>query len=191
MKTGDYITTLFGRTVLDVSQHASPQTQSQSVCYYFALGRYLHPKTSSTLYDFGYGLSYTNFSLQCHLLPSAQPLQDRQSSATTGAPEPWSAPAVVVSPVAHHLRSRVDAAAWFNVSCTVRNIGNRAGDEVVIVYHSPSAAVRVAANHVLPQRRLIAFTRVTHMMPSPLCLCMVCTASLQSRKNHRQSCIVV
>jgi len=46
--------------------------------------------------------------------------------------------------------------------CTVANTGERRGDEVVQLYHSVGAAVRLRAEkaHPVPLRRLIDFTRL-------------------------------
>lgn len=49
-----------------------------------------------------------------------------------------------------------------NVSCIVFNLdAARVGDEVVMVYHNVSAAIRKAANHPVPLKRLIDFDRKT------------------------------
>jgi beta-glucosidase len=44
---------------------------------------------------------------------------------------------------------------------TVANTGGLAGDEVVLLFQRPSAAVRGLADHTLPIKRLIGFERVT------------------------------
>lgn len=46
-------------------------------------------------------------------------------------------------------------------SCDVRNTGGVAGDEVVMVFHAAGDAVRAAAPHPVPLRRLVGFERVT------------------------------
>jgi len=60
--------------------------------------------------------------------------------------------------------SGVDAAT--TLGCTVANVGGRAGDEVLQVYHQAGAAIRAAAAaasppHPVPIKALIAFERVS------------------------------
>jgi hypothetical protein len=45
--------------------------------------------------------------------------------------------------------------------CTVTNTGSMDGDEVVLVYHNVSQAIRDAANHPIPLKSLVDFQRVT------------------------------
>lgn len=84
--------------------------------------RYMHNDTMA-LFPFGFGLSYTTFSLAC--------------------------------------AAAIDTGAAFNVMCTLRNTGAMDGDEVVLAYHQPGAAVRAIAEklHPVPKRRLVAFER--------------------------------
>eukprot|EP01043_Picozoa_sp_COSAG02_P075852 COSAG02_NODE_15832_length_1138_cov_1.201155_1_plen_215_part_00 len=49
----------------------------------------------------------------------------------------------------------------FSFSCTIRNLGDRAGDEVLMVFHSVSSEIKAAAPHPVPKRNLVEFTRVT------------------------------
>lgn len=53
------------------------------------------------------------------------------------------------------------AAAQLSFSCSVKNTGSVAGDEVVQVFHSVSSAIRTAAKHPVPIRRLVDFGRVS------------------------------
>ena len=48
------------------------------------------------------------------------------------------------------------------VACEVKNVGARAGDEVVQVYHSVGDAIRtrISKDHAVPRKRLVAFERV-------------------------------
>eukprot|EP01043_Picozoa_sp_COSAG02_P045927 COSAG02_NODE_4249_length_5586_cov_14.082377_2_plen_126_part_00 len=56
-----------------------------------------------------------------------------------------------------------DDAGTIHCSCTVKNTGELAGDEVVLVYDTLSDAVReaVGASHPVPIRRLVDFERVS------------------------------
>eukprot|EP00730_Choanoeca_flexa_P014522 TRINITY_DN6379_c1_g1_i2.p1 TRINITY_DN6379_c1_g1~~TRINITY_DN6379_c1_g1_i2.p1 ORF type:complete len:804 (+),score=166.70 TRINITY_DN6379_c1_g1_i2:121-2412(+) len=56
--------------------------------------------------------------------------------------------------------SCASASGTYNHTCTVRNTGNRDGDEVVMVYHSAGSDVRDDAPHPVPLRSLIAYERV-------------------------------
>ena len=47
-----------------------------------------------------------------------------------------------------------------SVACTVTNTGTRDGDEVVLMFVRPLAAVRAAADHALAKKRLVGFDRV-------------------------------
>jgi hypothetical protein len=75
------------------------------------------------LWEFGFGLSYTNFSLSC---------------------------AAVAGPGS-------DEALHF--SCTVKNLGTVRGDEVVLCFHTVSSAIRSAAKHPVPIKKLVGFER--------------------------------
>ena len=68
-------------------------------------------------YQFGHGLSYTNFSMHCEMKSKS-------------------------------------------VACTVTNTGEMDGDEVVMMFVRPLAAVRAAADHILPIKKLVGFDRV-------------------------------
>jgi beta-D-xylosidase 4 len=46
-------------------------------------------------------------------------------------------------------------------SCTIRNLGDRAGDEVLMVFHSVSSEIKAAAPHPVPKRDLVEFARLT------------------------------
>ena len=83
------------------------------------------------LFPFGWGLSYTTFALQCD---GASP------------------------PAADEGPGRARRALF---SCTVRNTGARAGDEVVQVYVTALDDVRSAAKHPVPTRSLVDFARVS------------------------------
>eukprot|EP00937_MAST-01D_sp_MAST-1D-sp2_P007217 g7217.t1 len=52
------------------------------------------------------------------------------------------------------------AGAGATVACDVANTGDRAGDEVVMAFHAPGAAIRAAANHPVPLKALVGFERV-------------------------------
>ena len=46
-------------------------------------------------------------------------------------------------------------------SCAVKNVGGRAGDEVVQVYHAAGASIRSSVGHPVPLRSLVGFERVS------------------------------
>jgi beta-glucosidase len=52
------------------------------------------------------------------------------------------------------------AVAGSSIQCTVTNSGNVDGDEVVMMFARPTAAVRAKADHVLPLKRLVGFDRL-------------------------------
>lgn len=101
-------------------------------------GRTYKYYTGKPLWGFGMGLSYTSFRLSC------SPTNNVSTSTSERLP-----------PVASLLP--------FSVSCDVKNTGKVAGDEVVMVYHSVSDAVRAVASklHPVPTRALVQFERVT------------------------------
>ena len=43
----------------------------------------------------------------------------------------------------------------------VKNVGGRAGDEVVQVYHAAGASIRSSVKHPVPLRSLVGFERVS------------------------------
>merc|ERR1712045_746845 len=47
------------------------------------------------------------------------------------------------------------------VACQLRNVGDREGDEVVMMYHSASEEVRAQAKHPVPISALVNFQRAT------------------------------
>ena len=60
-------------------------------------------------------------------------------------------------------RSGAETVGAVAVSCSVKNTGNRTGDEVVMAYHRVGDVVRAAAaqKHPVPRRSLVQFVRVT------------------------------
>ena len=52
------------------------------------------------------------------------------------------------------------ASGSVTLRCTMENAGAREGDEVLMVFHSVSEAIRAAAGHAVPRRKLVAFQRV-------------------------------
>jgi len=50
--------------------------------------------------------------------------------------------------------------SFANFSCTVKNTGQRAGDEVLQVYHRVSDSLRSSLSHPVPLRRLVDFERL-------------------------------
>ena len=93
--------------------------------------RSLADYNGTALFTYGSGLSYTDFSLTC--------AKGDAAARAEGAEE--------------------DDALSF--SCTVENIGAVAGDEVVMVMHSVSAAIKKAADHPVPIQRLVEFDRTS------------------------------
>jgi len=85
------------------------------------------------LFPFGHGLSLTRFTMACHETATAA---DAAKSLLT-----------------------LDGLSVLKFECTVANIGSRAGDEVVQVYHVASDIGTV--DHPLPRRTLIDFVRVS------------------------------
>merc|ERR1712070_1097144 len=49
----------------------------------------------------------------------------------------------------------------WHFTCTVKNVGSMAGDEVVLVFHSAGTAIRSAAHHPVPLKALCEFRRVS------------------------------
>ena len=47
-----------------------------------------------------------------------------------------------------------------NVVCMIQNVGSRAGDEVLILYHSVGEEIRHSVNHPVPSMQLVDFQRL-------------------------------
>eukprot|EP00808_Paulinella_micropora_P016706 g62060.t1 len=97
-------------------------------------GRTYKYYTGQALWPFGFGLSYTSFSLECEQLQ---------------------APAVFSS------FSPTTAANNFPFLCHVANTGKREGDEVVMVFHAVSDQIRQQADHPIAIKTLVGFERTS------------------------------
>ena len=91
------------------------------------------------LFAFGTGLSYTTFDLQC---------TQHTGGGATGAPD------------APDATGDTGDLGDLSVKCDVSNTGEREGDEVVMMFHSASDAIRKAADYPVPLKSLIGFDRV-------------------------------
>lgn len=110
----------------------SEQVSMVDMSFTSGLGRTYRYWTGATpLYEFGTGLSLTDFAL----------------GWSSGRPPP----APVVSTLSASIALKV----------TVSNVGTREGDEVVMLYHVPEPAMGKAAGVRAPIRRLIDFQRIT------------------------------
>ena len=49
----------------------------------------------------------------------------------------------------------------YGFGCSVQNTGAMRGDEVVMVFHRPTAATRAQVKHTLPIKQLVDFGRIT------------------------------
>jgi len=91
--------------------------------------------SGKTLWPFGFGLSLTSFNLSCHTKGPYHPVLFAGSDILPPFPEEY--------------------------VCQVGNTGNMVGDEVVMVFHSVGKDIRLAVDHPIPLKKLVAFERVT------------------------------
>ena len=100
-----------------------------------APGRTYRWFTGKPLFQYGDGLSLTTFSHKCACARAEAP------AAAAGA----------------------GPAAGVDCSCSLRNTGAMAGDEVVLVFDTLSPAIRAAVGsaHPVPLRRLVGFERAS------------------------------
>ncbi|XP_073294678.1 probable beta-D-xylosidase 5 [Primulina huaijiensis] len=117
-------------------------------------GRTYKFHSSSSVYPFGYGLSYTKFSYS--LVSSTKSLQVqlnkfqhcREMNYTEGSYKP-ACPAILIDDL------RCDEHHSVELNLEVKNVGERDGSEVVIVYWVPPSGIVDA-----PIKQVVAFRRV-------------------------------
>ena len=97
------------------------------------VGRTYRYYTGKPLYPFGFGLSYSEFQLQCDC---AQKLFIKRSMSFSD----------------NNILS---------FSCHITNIGKMDGDEVLLVYHSVDDSIRSKVDHPVPLKHLVQFDRAT------------------------------
>ena len=100
-------------------------------------GRTYRYYVGKPLFEFGTGLSYTTFSVTCAKKKA--------------------------SPNVDGTFLLVDVRWGVNVTCAVKNVGTREGDEVVMAFHSAGAGIRtaVAGRHPVPIKSLVGFQRTS------------------------------
>eukprot|EP00697_Spironema_sp_BW2_P017465 gnl/Spiro4/9155_TR4822_c0_g1_i1.p1 gnl/Spiro4/9155_TR4822_c0_g1~~gnl/Spiro4/9155_TR4822_c0_g1_i1.p1 ORF type:complete len:824 (-),score=178.02 gnl/Spiro4/9155_TR4822_c0_g1_i1:109-2538(-) len=103
-----------------------------------APGRTYRYYTGTPLFEFGFGLSYTSFSLACESSFKVQILADGTAVPPT-----------------------------LSFACDVSNTGSVVGDDVVMVYHNVSSELRlnISSLHAVPLRALVEFARVGPVLP--------------------------
>ena len=109
---------------------------------------YMH-YTGTPLWPFGYGLSYTNWSL------SVSKVQTELLFSTT---------ALATAYARYHSSDGLIAAPFAWLNATVRNTGARA-DSVVVQVYATAASWTSRQNTSLPLRQLAGFTRTTNISP--------------------------
>ena len=109
-------------------------------------GRTYRYYVGKPLFEFGTGLSYTTFSVTCAKKKA--------------------------SPNVDGTFLLVDVRWGVNVTCAVKNVGTREGDEVVMAFHSAGAGIRtaVAGRHPVPIKSLVGFQRTSLVRHSLLLL---------------------
>ena len=99
-------------------------------------GRTYRYFTGDPLFPYGWGLSYASFQHSCEEVHSdAVSSEAATAEAATGE-------------------------ATTNFACTVRNVGDIAGEEVVMVFHAAGDAIRKAHDAPVPIKTLCEFHRV-------------------------------
>lgn len=96
------------------------------------IGRTYRYYSGKPLYEFGYGLSYSNFSLSC------------TNTSTTR----WTS----CEPNVDRVSTTPQVAATTGYTCDVTNLGNIDGDEVVFLYHRPRDSPAACAAHARSSR---------------------------------------
>eukprot|EP00040_Diaphanoeca_grandis_P010065 m.51547 g.51547 ORF g.51547 m.51547 type:complete len:852 (+) comp21462_c0_seq2:24-2579(+) len=114
---------------------------------------------SLALWPFGFGLSYTEFELTSDSALSSSGGATYIQPRSVLLPPPLSSRSSTSSTIS--ARGSVDA-TWFTTSITVKNIGDREGDEVVFLFHNGSVAANLfEPSDPLAKKILIAYDRVT------------------------------
>lgn len=103
--------------------------------------------TGKPLFAFGTGLSLTTFNFSCMPSETGSKLAAVEGAAAPAPPEP--------------IYRRIE------YTCEVQNTGPIAGDEVLMVFHRVGPAIRTAAsaNHPVPIKQLVEFTRFNAVPP--------------------------
>ncbi|GLT91428.1 hypothetical protein SLE2022_093160 [Rubroshorea leprosula] len=105
-----------------------------------------------TVYPFGYGISYTNFTYELtssphSLLFNLEPRQHCYPQNYTNKDQGSQCPAIIIE--------HSECTYFIDVEVTVHNVGTRDGNEVVMVYSAPAPGIDGA-----PIKQLIGFQRV-------------------------------
>ncbi|XP_071924046.1 beta-xylosidase/alpha-L-arabinofuranosidase 2-like [Coffea arabica] len=145
--------TWYEKDYVDLIPMTSLQLRPLDSLYY--PGRTYKFFNGSTVYPFGYGLSYTTFGLSLTApniafdIPLNKFQKCRDLNYTEGASKP-SCPGVLIDDLGHQCDSLT---VGFDVE--VANVGEKDGSEVVFVYWSPPRSIVDA-----PIKQIIAFSKV-------------------------------